>query len=109
MEHSQFKVIIDLAIQPIIPEFIAGMQEDLVAARQYVQEQQFDEVMKLGHKCKGSSGSYGFEELCELFQKMEELSEQGEVRQILSTLDHIENYLKNVEIDYKELDDEDDD
>lgn len=100
---NPYKVQIDEDIEPIIPQFFENLQKDIVSVEDAIREQDSDKIAKLGHKAKGSSGSYGFTHLQELFHGMEKSGKAEDIESALKIITDVKEYLAQLEIEYVEF------
>lgn len=69
---NQEETQIDPLIKKLLPTFFATRDTDLDFVKQALDKQDFDQLKELGHKVKGSSLSYGFENLGKMGKDLEE-------------------------------------
>lgn len=101
---NPFKVQIDEDIEAIIPKFFENLEKDIISVENALKAQNPDEVAKLGHKGKGSSGSYGFTELQKLFQRIEEAGKAADLTAAEEHCKSIKTYIAGLEIEYVTID-----
>ncbi|WP_186645444.1 Hpt domain-containing protein [Fluviispira vulneris] len=97
-KHS---LVLDKDFEEIIPEFLIKRKSDIVMIRKALEDGDFSLIESLGHKLKGTCGSYGFMELSELGKKIEESAKIKKEANILKSIEKIENYIANVEIKFE--------
>lgn len=96
------KVQIDEDIEPIIPKFFENLDKDIASAEAAIGAQDADAIAKLGHKAKGSSGSYGFSVLQGMFHTMEKAGKAEDFATAKTAITEIRDYLTKLEIEYVE-------
>lgn len=101
---NPFKVQIDEDIEAIIPKFFENLEKDIISVENAIKAKNSDEVAKLGHKGKGSSGSYGFTHLQELFKGIEEAGKASDLTAADEHRKNIRTYIAKVEIEYITID-----
>lgn len=101
---NSFKVQIDEDIEPIVPMFFENLEKDIISVENAIKAQNSDEVAKLGHKGKGSSGSYGFAELQALFHRIEEAAKADDLAAAAEHNKAIQSYIAQVEIEFVAMD-----
>lgn len=100
---NPYKVQIDEDIEPIIPQFFENLQKDIISVEDALREQDSDKIAKLGHKAKGSSGSYGFTHLQQLFHDIEKAGKAQDTASASTIITDIKDYLAQLEIEYVEI------
>ena len=104
MDSSQDKitVYIDADLEDLIPGFLENRHSDIQAINQALQEENYESVQVIGHGMKGAGGGYGFEEISEIGDKLEQAAKNEEKRTIRILADELAAYLEKVEIKYEE-------
>ena len=104
MDSSQDKitVYIDADLEDLIPGFLENRQSDIQAINQALQEENYESVQVIGHGMKGAGGGYGFEEISEIGDMLEQAAKNEENRTIRILADELAAYLEKVEIKYEE-------
>ncbi len=94
---------IDAELKEIIPDFFRNTWEEIRALQEVLKEKDWEEtVARLGHSIKGSSLGYGFDELAELGQAIEQAArERGDTNEIRALVGKIISYVEHVEIVYE--------
>ena len=95
-----FTVQIDRIVEEIIPAFLKGKQEDLVKMKSALDNGDYTSVEQIAHKIKGSSGSYGFNQLSELGKELEFACKESDKEKVPELIEQIGCYLKFVNIEY---------
>ncbi|BBH52032.1 Hpt domain-containing protein [Fluviispira sanaruensis] len=94
-------LVLDKDFEEIIPEFLIKRKSDIAMIRKALEEQNFSLIESLGHKLKGTCGSYGFKELSVLGKKIEDAAKIKKEPNILKSIEKIENYIANVDIKFE--------
>ena len=87
-------------IEEIVPGFLEGRAKDVQSLREFIGSGEIAEIQTIGHKLKGNSGSYGFDEMGVIGAKIEEAAKQNDVDMIISQTDELEKYLNEIEVEY---------
>lgn len=93
-------VEVDELLEPIIPEFLEKRMRDCELIRNLLAEGNFDEIRIIGHRLKGTGGSYGFDEVSEIGERMELASLVADERVILDEVQQLYDYINQVKIVY---------
>lgn len=97
---DKFTVEIDDVLSPIIPEFLNNRRGDCTLIRQFVGEGNYSEIRHLGYRMKGAGGSYGFDEISEIGEAVEEASLAADQETILNQVQRLSDYLDRVSVVY---------
>ena len=93
-------VEIDSEVQSIVPEFLASRKKDCRLIDSLLNTDSFNEIRTLGHRMKGAGGSYGFDDISELGEVIENAALAGDKRTIGSAVLRLSNYLERVTVLY---------
>jgi hypothetical protein len=58
------------------------------------------EIQSLGHRMKGSGGSYGFDEISEIGEDLECAAQVPDADVIISAVDRLRSYLSRITVTY---------
>lgn len=97
---SKIKVEIDSEVQSIVPEFLENRKKDCLLIRSLLDENSFDEIRTLGHRMKGAGGSYGFDDISEIGEVIENSALAADKDAISSSLLQLSVYLERVVVEY---------
>ena len=87
-------------IEEIVPGFLEGRNKDVQSLRELVDAGDIAEIQTIGHKLKGNSGSYGFDEMGEIGARIEEAAKQNDLDTIVAETNELEKYLSDIEVEY---------
>jgi HPt (histidine-containing phosphotransfer) domain-containing protein len=93
-------VEVDSDVQPIVPEFLANRKKDCLLIDRLLESGSFGEIGVLGHRMKGAGGSYGFDDISEIGQDIEEAALAGDRETISRAIVRLSSYLERVEVVY---------
>lgn len=99
-QNGVFTVEIDDELSPIVPEFLSKRRNDCAQILQDLQAGKFTEIRTLGHRMKGAGGSYGFDEISELGEIIENAALAADIEPIRTAVQRLESYLDRVEVVY---------
>ncbi len=97
-------VYVDSDLEDLVPEFIENRYEDIEKITQCLDNEEIDEIQRLGHSMKGSGGGYGFHEITNLGARLEEAATRGDKDEIVDINKKLAQYLKVVKVIYQDLD-----
>ncbi len=95
---TSYSVKIDPDLKDIVPGFLQNRKNDLALFRGALATSNAEALRNLGHKMRGSSAGYGFQQLSDWGGQIEDLAEKNELGKISALVDSIEDFLKNVQL-----------
>ncbi len=99
MENS-LTVEIDSEVQSIVPEFLENRKKDCLLINSLLEIDSFSEIRTLAHRMKGSGGSYGFDDISEIGEIMEEAALNEDTETIRNQILLLSCYLDRVTVVY---------
>ena len=100
VQSNNFTIEIDAELQPITPEFLEKRRSDCTLILQYLDQNAFGELRTLGHRMKGAGGSYGFDEISEIGETIENASLAADSATIIACAERLADYLDRVNVVY---------
>lgn len=100
MTKSDFHVTIARDLEPLIPTFMANRAKEVVALKEALAKSDFAQLHRIGHRMKGLGGSYGFERITRLGQKIEECAKGRDAAGAGEQIDEYARYLEAVKIEF---------
>ena len=91
---------IDKDLQEIVPAFLDGRKKDIEIIKKLVNLSDFEELRSVGHKLKGTAGSYGFMALSKIGAKIEEAANTKNLENLKKLSAEYESHMKQVEVKY---------
>ena len=95
-------VEIDRELIPVVPEYLAGRRRDCAEIRSLLASGDVECIQVLGHRMKGSGGSFGFDEISEIGEALELAAQIPDAEGIRSAVGRLENYLARVSVAYSQ-------
>jgi HPt (histidine-containing phosphotransfer) domain-containing protein len=83
-------------MKEIVPQFLKNALEDVDALRAALEHHDFQAIARLGHSMKGAGG-FGFDFLNQTGRYLEDAARIKALRQIVSLVGELEDYLHRVE------------
>ncbi|HIJ81134.1 MAG TPA: Hpt domain-containing protein [Desulfuromonadales bacterium] len=93
-------VEVESEIESIIPEFLENRKNDCMKVDLLVRDGAFGDLRTLGHRMKGAGGSYGFDEISEIGEAIEEGALNADSEAILAASRRLSDYLQRVTVVY---------
>lgn len=100
--ESSIVVAVDAELRPLMPGFLAKRRVEVALLRQAATSGDLAGLRASGHSLKGLGGGYGFDALTDLGRALEECARAGDLEGAASTVEAIADYLRRVEVVYKE-------
>ena len=98
MEEHTTVVYVDEDLADLIPEFLENRRRDVEQIKRLIQEGKYEELARLGHTMKGSGGGYGFTEISEIGQAIEEAGARGDREAMTRLCDRLAAHLAAVTV-----------
>ena len=83
-------------LKEYLPNYYRQRGEDLKKMRAAVESGEWDKLVFIGHKIKGSAATYGFPELGQAGAELEQFAQEKDLAQVNSRIEYIESWLKTV-------------
>lgn len=96
-------VTIDSDLEPIVPDFLALRHKDCGRIDDLLARGDLDEIYTIGHRMKGAGGSYGFDAISELGERIENGARGGEAPAITAAVRELRSYLARVRVVYVDM------
>ena len=106
---DKLKIQINEDLEPIIPTFFKNLEQDIEISEFSILSADGEKVAKMGHKCKGACGSYGFMDMYNIFDLIEKNGLSGDFIEAQHNIQKLKQYISKIEIEYIEIDEDDDD
>ncbi len=91
---------IDKDLEEIVPAFLEGRKKDIEIIKKLVNSSDFEELRSVGHKLKGTAGSYGFMALSKIGAKIEEAANSKNLENLKKLSVEYESHMRQVEVKY---------
>ena len=93
-------VEVDSELQSIVPEYLENRKKDCLLIISLLEGNSFSEIRSLGHRMKGAGGSFGFDEISEIGEVIEEAALAADKETISSSVLQLSDYLERVAVVY---------
>jgi HPt (histidine-containing phosphotransfer) domain-containing protein len=91
---------IDKDLEEIVPAFLEGRKRDIEIIKKLVIANNFEELKSVGHKIKGTAGSYGFMDLSKIGAMIEEAADAKNIEELGKLSSEYEYHIKQIEIKF---------
>lgn len=93
-------VKVDSEVQSIVPAFLDNRRQDCLTIRTLLGGEAFSEICTLGHRMKGSGGSYGFDDVSRIGEVIEKAALAADKKAISNAILQLSSYLERVTVEY---------
>lgn len=100
VNDSKIQIEIDQDLIAIVPEYLGNRRLDCDLIERFLAEGDLVEIRSLGHRMKGSGGSYGFDEISEIGEVLELAALKSDTGGIRSAAERLKRYLEKVSVVY---------
>lgn len=99
--HIRSKIVIDKELQDLIPGYLENRKAELIELNRLLSTHQISEIGAIGHKLKGSAGSYGLTRLTDIGGVLEMNAKVNGTKEISNALKEYKKFLEEIKITYK--------
>lgn len=96
---SVIVVKVDAEYADMVPRFLANRSRDVVALREALARSDRETVRRTGHILKGVGGGYGFRQISDLGERIEDAALDSPSATIASAVDELADFLARVRIE----------
>lgn len=102
IEHftKVYSFTVDPDLRELVPDYLEKRRAEVREFRKLVDAGDLVQVQKLGHKLRGSAGSYGFPVLSEVGKELEEGSRDGDLPRIKRAVALYETVMSRIRVRY---------
>lgn len=98
MVQARETVVIDSALEPLIPKFLAHRRAEALALGDHVLVGDFEAIRRIAHMVKGVGASYGFDRLTDIATDLEASAKAGDSAGCSSAVATLRDYLDRVDV-----------
>jgi len=91
---------IDKELEEIVPAFMNARNKDIELLKNFFAEKNYEEIRSIGHKVKGTAGSYEFMGLSEIGGKMEKAATDHDDASLEKLIVEYEDHVSQIQIKY---------
>ncbi|MDY6856080.1 MAG: Hpt domain-containing protein [Thermodesulfobacteriota bacterium] len=92
---------VDADLEDLVPGFLENRQEDIRTIREALKNNDYETIRILSHSMKGSGGGYGFDQVTNIGEALEQAAKDRNDEEIRKRVDELSNYLEHVQIVYE--------
>jgi HPt (histidine-containing phosphotransfer) domain-containing protein len=94
-------VSIDSDLEELVPGFLENRRKDAATLARAVQTQDVKTVRLLGHRMKGDGGGYGFQEISQIGEALEQAAIREDWTVITEKTEALRTFLAQVDVVYR--------
>ena len=94
-------VSIDPDLEELVPGFLENRRKDAAALTRAAQTHDVKTVRLLGHRMKGDGGGYGFQEISQIGEALEDAAIKEDWKMIADRTEALSAFLAQVEVVYR--------
>jgi HPt (histidine-containing phosphotransfer) domain-containing protein len=94
-------ISIDPDLEELVPGFLENRRKDAAALTRAAKAGDVKTVCLLGHRMKGDGGGYGFQEISEIGEALEQAATRGDWKVIAEQTEALTAFLAQVDVVYK--------
>jgi signal transduction histidine kinase/CheY-like chemotaxis protein len=95
---AAIRIQVEPDLADVVPAYLEKRRADVAVYRKALAAADFDTIRSLGHKMKGTGGSYGFARLTEMGAALETAAAQSDAAAVEDTLNELTHFLDKVEL-----------
>ena len=100
--HSQrVTVSIDPDLEELVPGFLENRRKDAVALARAAKAGDVKTVRLLGHRMKGDGGGYGFQEISDIGEALEQAASRQDWKVVVQKTEALMAFLAQVDVVYR--------
>ena len=100
LKDTGIRVEIEQELAVIVPEYLEKRSRDCISIERLLAEKRWDTIQLLGHQMKGTGGSFGFDEISEIGEALENAALDGNDAGIRAAVERLLDYLSRVIVTY---------
>ena len=94
-------VSVDPDLEDLVPAFLENRRKDAAALSRAAQARDLKTVRLLGHRMKGDGGGYGFQEISEIGEALEQAARREDWKVIVEKTAALAAFLVQVDVVYR--------
>jgi HPt (histidine-containing phosphotransfer) domain-containing protein len=100
LTDARILVEVDQELKPVVPQYLEKRLQDCTDIERLLVSGGMEYIQIMGHRMKGSGGSFGFDEISAIGEDLESAALTTDAERIRSVADRLEKYLKRVSVAY---------
>jgi HPt (histidine-containing phosphotransfer) domain-containing protein len=98
---TKIVIKIDPDLADIVPSYLANRHKEIPVLWEAIRNHDFTTLATLGHRIKGSAGSYGFDHLGQIGSGIEIAATEKNISKLQILIRDLEVYINNLELVYE--------
>ncbi len=98
--RAKLDVVVDEDLSAILPKFLDNVRRNPAAIAEALSRDDYDAIRSLGHKMKGTGGSFGLPQISELGDQLERAAKQQNADAVRALNRLLQQFLDSVAIQY---------
>lgn len=98
---ARLTVSIDSDLEELVPGFLENRRKDSTALCSAAQTRDLNTVRLLGHRMKGDGGGYGFQQISQIGEALEEAAMKEDWKMIVEQTEALTAFLARVDVVYR--------
>ena len=94
-------VSVDADLEELVPGFLENRRKDAAALARAAKARDMKTVRLLGHRMKGDGGGYGFQEISEIGEALEQAASRQDWKVIAQKTEALTAFLAQVDVVYR--------
>jgi HPt (histidine-containing phosphotransfer) domain-containing protein len=99
-EGELIPIEIDQELMPVVPEYLESRRRDCAEIERLLAAGGLERIQAIGHRMKGSGGSFGFDEISAIGEALEFAAQIPDAEGIRAAVGCLETYLAHVSVAY---------
>lgn len=100
---SEYIVDVDIRLERILPQFLAGQRSDFEKIKLALKSNDYQELMRLGHRMRGSCGGYGFHDLGRMAEELEKAAHVQDFPTLTELVKAMAQHLDSVKVRFQKM------
>jgi HPt (histidine-containing phosphotransfer) domain-containing protein len=97
---EKIRVEVDQDLMPVVPEYLENRRRDCAEIDRLIASGDMERIQVMGHRMKGSGGSFGFDEISAIGEALEAAAQVPDAEGIKTAVSRLESYLARVSVVY---------
>jgi HPt (histidine-containing phosphotransfer) domain-containing protein len=97
---ERIPVEIDQELMPVVPEYLEHRRRDCAEIKRLLASGGLARIQVMGHRMKGSGGSFGFDEISAIGEALEFAAQVSDADGIRTAVGRLEGYLARISVTY---------
>ena len=97
---ERIRVEIDRELMPVVPEYLENRFLDCAEIERLLASGGMEHIQIMGHRMKGSGGSFGFDEISAIGEALESAAQVPDAEGVRTAVGRLETYLARVSVTY---------